>query len=135
MPLALTYFNVKGRGELSRLILALGGVEYVDQRIAAGADTREWHQDRAAKSPANLLGDSLEKQAEVTSLLLQIDDVHCSFARFWFTMPEAERAEKALKEVTEGATSKALAALGKYLANVQTDFLFGDSISLADLAI
>ncbi|MES1917498.1 MAG: hypothetical protein MHM6MM_009213, partial [Cercozoa sp. M6MM] len=119
MPLTLTYFNGKGRAELSRLVLALGGVEYVDQRIGVDG-VPAWPAQKeeqpfgqlpvltlengtkiaqsvsialylAAKSPANLLGDSLEKQAEVTSLLLQIDDVHCSFARFWFTTPEAER--------------------------------------------
>ncbi|MES1915348.1 MAG: hypothetical protein MHM6MM_007311 [Cercozoa sp. M6MM] len=90
----------------------------------------------AAKSPVKLLGDSLEKQAEVTSLLLQVYDLHYSFARFWFALPEAERTvEKAQKEATEGDISKVLDGFSRYLTNVRTDFLFGDSISLADLAI
>ena len=37
----LTYFNGRGRGELSRLILAQAGVDYEDHRI--GFD--EWKMD------------------------------------------------------------------------------------------
>ena len=36
----LTYFNLKGRAELSRLILAQAGVEYEDCRI----DREDWAQ-------------------------------------------------------------------------------------------
>ena len=36
----LTYFNSKGRAELTRLILAQAGVEYDDNRIT----TEEWQK-------------------------------------------------------------------------------------------
>ncbi|MES1908046.1 MAG: hypothetical protein MHM6MM_001055 [Cercozoa sp. M6MM] len=163
MPLTLTYFNGKGRAELSRLILAVGGVEYVDQRLGVDG-VPAWPAQKeeqpfgqlpvltfedgtkigqsvaialylAQKSPLNLLGDSLEEQARTTSVFLQVNEAFETFGNFWFSTPEAERAEKALAEVTEGATSKALAALKKYLDTVETDFVFGDSITLADLAI
>ncbi|MES1913927.1 MAG: hypothetical protein MHM6MM_006070 [Cercozoa sp. M6MM] len=89
-----------------------------------------WHRSRRS-----LLGNSLEEQARTTSVFLQVNEAFDAFSAFWFSTPEAERAEKAMAEVTEGATSKALAALKKYLDTVETDFVFGDSISLADLAI
>ena len=39
-PVKLTYFNLKGRAELSRLILAEAGVDYEDCRL----ERDEWAQ-------------------------------------------------------------------------------------------
>ena len=44
MPsIKLTYFNLRGRGELPRLLLAYGGVQYEDERISVPwVDTKPW---------------------------------------------------------------------------------------------
>ena len=39
-PVTLTYFNVRGRGEIVRLTLAYGGIEYEDRRLEYMGD--EW---------------------------------------------------------------------------------------------
>ena len=41
----LTYFNGRGRSELSRLILAHAGAEYVDKRI----EFDEWPELKSSK--------------------------------------------------------------------------------------
>ena len=39
----LTYFNLRGRAEPTRLLLAYGGIEYEDCRLVPGfVDPKEW---------------------------------------------------------------------------------------------
>jgi len=39
----LTYFNLRGRAELPRLLLAYGNIEYEDCRLTPGfVDPKEW---------------------------------------------------------------------------------------------
>ena len=50
MPsIKLTYFNLRGRGELPRLLLAYGGVQYEDERISVPwVDTKPWEDLKPA---------------------------------------------------------------------------------------
>jgi prostaglandin-H2 D-isomerase / glutathione transferase len=41
----LTYFNLRGRGEVARLIFAAAGVEYEDKRL----EFSEWPEVKASK--------------------------------------------------------------------------------------
>ena len=41
----LTYFNVKGRGELSRLLMAAAGVKFEDHRI----EQKDWPSMKKSK--------------------------------------------------------------------------------------
>ena len=43
----LIYFNLQGRAELARLILAQAGVEYEDKRVEWASD--EWFQLKLCK--------------------------------------------------------------------------------------
>ena len=53
----LTYFHIKGRAELSRLILAAGGKKYTDERFVPG----QWDKPETKASKFN-----------VTTLMLMI---------------------------------------------------------------
>ena len=43
----LTYFNARARAEVSRILFALAGVEYEDERI----EVADWPARKACKSP------------------------------------------------------------------------------------
>jgi len=46
----LTYFNAKGRAELSRMILAQAGVDYEDVRI----EKEDWPSHKSSKFSLNV---------------------------------------------------------------------------------
>lgn len=44
--LKLVYFNIRGRGELIRLVLVAGGVDFIDERI----EYTDWPDKKAGRS-------------------------------------------------------------------------------------
>ncbi|KAG7387318.1 hypothetical protein PHYPSEUDO_014497 [Phytophthora pseudosyringae] len=150
--LKLTYFDGKGRAELSRMIFNYGGVAFTDSRIA--------HADFAALKPtlpfgqvpvlevdgtvysqsmaivryaAKIAGlypsDALEA-LKVDMFSFSMGDLEEPFVDFMFkTSDEAEKAQKK-KTFIEETVPKFLAALEKMVAG---KFILGDKLSYADL--
>jgi glutathione S-transferase len=150
--LKLTYFDGKGRAELTRMIFHYGGVAFTDNRVA--------HADFPALKPTLPLGQvpilevdgtvysqsmAIARYAAKISGLypndpveaLKVDMFTCSlgdlegpFVDFMFKTPdEAEKAQKK-KVFIEETVSKCFAALEKLVAG---KFVLGDKLSDADL--
>ncbi|KAH7476730.1 hypothetical protein PRIC1_002759 [Phytophthora ramorum] len=150
--LKLTYFDGKGRAELTRMLFHYGGVAFTDERVAhadfaalkpalpfgqvpvLGVDGTTYSQSMAiACYAAKLSGlypsDPVEAlKADMFSCSLV--DLEGPFIDFMFkTQDEAEKAQKK-KVFIEEAVPKLLAALEKLVAG---KFILGDKLSFADL--
>jgi len=148
----LTYFPVRGRAELSRLILEQAGAKYKDTRVKP----EDWpalkatlpfgqipyYQDEEVKLPQSLAiarhlarkhhlaGKNLTEQAYVDVFLDAAVDLFTAFFRD-------------IGEIKEGKTKSLADASDKFAADIdklkaqtsKSAFLVGDSVSLADLMV
>ncbi|KAG1708327.1 hypothetical protein DVH05_025005 [Phytophthora capsici] len=150
--LKLTYFGIKGRAELSRLIFNYGGISFTDDRITKPEfavlkptlpfgqvpilelDGTVYAQSMAiTRYAAKLAGlypsDALEAlKADVFSCSL--NDVEEPFVDFMFkTQDEAEKAQKK-KVFIEETVPKFFTTLEKTVAG---KFILGEQLSYADV--
>ncbi|RLN98812.1 hypothetical protein BBJ28_00018995 [Nothophytophthora sp. Chile5] len=148
----LTYFDGKGRAELSRLLFAYGGVPFVDERVphadfpalkqklplgqlpVVEVDGTVYAQSMAiARYAAKIAGlypsDPVEAlKADMFSCTLS--DLEGPFVEIMFkTKDETEKAEK-IKTFVDETVPKSFGALEKL---VQGKFILGDKPSFADL--
>ncbi|XP_064627123.1 probable glutathione S-transferase 6 [Lineus longissimus] len=151
----LTYFDARGRAELSRLIFAVAGVEYGDVRISfeewgklkpntpfgslpyLEVDGKTIAQSQAiVRFLANVFdlagADHFEKakvdEAAECALEILTDAVKVTFA------PEAEKEAKT-KEFVSKTWPSHVVKIEKILASNPTGFLVGSKLTYADLAL
>lgn len=152
--LKVTYFDAAGRGELTRLLLTFGGVEFVDERIQHAdflalkptlplgqlptitVDGTVYSQSMAmARYAAKLAGlfpanPEHALRADMVSETL-CDLVNTLVAIVFVEKDEAVKAEKS-KTFIDETVPKVLAALEKM---VQGKFFLGESVSYADVQL
>ncbi|XP_060070606.1 hematopoietic prostaglandin D synthase-like [Ylistrum balloti] len=148
----LTYFNVRGRAELSRLAFALGGVKYEDVRVSS----EEWKKLKP-NTPQGMLpilevddrmigqsGAIIREIARATKLygkndieMTEVDVVLETIQEFSEKKIKAmfakEDKDKLMKELLEETVPKYLDIFMKMLAN--KEYLVGDAMTVADLAV
>ncbi|XP_077998947.1 putative glutathione S-transferase 6 [Glandiceps talaboti] len=153
----LTYFNVRARVEVSRMIFAAAGVDFEDVRVPF----EQWPEKKKkvpfgalpvlevdgttiaqslaiARFLANefgLAGKTNLEKAKVDMIGDAFNDLFTGIVKWWFTKDEAEKKE--LREVYVTKTvPNTLAALVKLLEanNGGNGFFVGDSLTWADLA-
>merc|ERR1712241_1656204 len=132
----LTYFNLRGRGEPCRIMLAYGGIKYEDERIPPPWDPATswptlkpntpfgvlpiltWDGEEICQSMAcarfvarevGLYGKSSLEQAQVDEIVDVIQDLTNTFIKFYFAKDEA-----ALKNFSEVTLVTALGELEKF---------------------
>ena len=152
----LTYFNARGRAELTRLILAQAGVEYTDERL----NYEEWVQ-RESSTPfgvipvlevdGKLIGGSIviaryvaEKfgvagsndfeNAIIASIVDAATDLGMEMYTTYSEEDETKKAEK--KKVLEEQTiPAALANIEKFAAGNSDGWLVGPKVTYGDLSV
>ncbi|XP_077999269.1 hematopoietic prostaglandin D synthase-like [Glandiceps talaboti] len=155
----LTYFNIRARGEVSRLLFAAAGVDYEDVRIA----TENWPSEKTsgkfpfgqmpilevdgitiaqsyaiARFLANefgFAGESNLDKAKVDMIADAIEDLGNAMGKMYFEKDEAKKAELYKDLVTKKIPSN-LAALEKILTENRggSGYLVGNKLTWADLA-
>jgi len=150
--LKLTYFDIPGRAEAIRLILAIAGIKFEDERIsrdvwAARKATTPFGQlpvlhargETLAQSNAilryvgrlaRMYPCSLWRSAKVDEIVFLLEDMHTLIAPT-FRM-EADAKVAARQELAAGKLGQLWAALEERL-DART-FLVGDRLTVADLA-
>ncbi|KAJ8302257.1 hypothetical protein KUTeg_021244, partial [Tegillarca granosa] len=78
----LTYFNARGRGELMRLLFALEGVKYEDNRI----ELSDW-----PKHKSGLYGKTPMEQAIGDMVVETAADIRTDMATIFFEKDEAKK--------------------------------------------
>ncbi|XP_070545470.1 hematopoietic prostaglandin D synthase-like [Ptychodera flava] len=154
----LTYFDLRGRAEPSRLLFAVAGVEYEDVRI----QREQWPNEKAsgkypfgqmpvlevdgqviaqsiaiARYLANefgLAGKTNLEKAKVDMIVDAIGDVSKGLGEMWFANDEAKKAEAKEKCLTKTIPTT-FTGLEKILMtnNGGDGFFVGDSLTMADL--
>jgi len=152
----LTYFNARGRGEITRLCLAAGGVKYEDNRIEFAdwpalkektpygglplleVDGAPYGQGIAiaayAATLAGCYGSSPEEKLKIDSIALYREDVLIETTK-WFFEADEKKKEEASKKLFGETFPKFLDTLTKFLKEnpKNSGFIVGSKMSLADL--
>jgi len=156
--LKLTYFNFKGRAELSRLVCAAAGLEYEDHRYADGewdtptgkaatphgqvpvltVDGKQYSQSLAIATYLAREG-GLYGSTNLDGLAI---DQHCQLCKDFLDQAvraifekDAAKKETLMKELKEEAVDKYYNIWEKALTDNKTGYLVGDKLSLADLCV
>ncbi|GLD93186.1 hypothetical protein PINS_up001778 [Pythium insidiosum] len=150
----LTYFDIAGRAELTRLAFAHGGIAFEDERIAGpvfaerkptlplgqlpviAVDGVTYPQSMAMARYAGRLSGLYPTDAlqalKVDSVIESIVDVVNKFIEIKWGTPDAAQQEEKTKVFVE----KTLPQTFRYLESlVQGKFFFGDSPTLADVEL
>jgi len=154
----LTYFNIKGKGEIIRLLFAVAGVEYEDHRI----ERADWDNQKAKVNPPfgqlplltidghtycqsisiarylaekfGLAGGSDIEKLRCDMLVHCTEDMLMAFVAVWRESDAEKKAQLAKKYITE--------QLPVYYGNFEKvlkenkggdGFFVGDSLTVADL--
>merc|ERR1712012_218549 len=152
----LTYFNARGRAEVSRLMLAHKGVDYEDCRI-----TREQWPELKPKTPfggipllqynglelaqpmtiarflareLNLAGKTRCEEAQVDMVVDCIVDLFAALVKVTFEKDETKKAELAEKMQKE-IVPTAMANLEKILAKNGGKHMVGNDVTWADFEV
>ena len=151
----LTYFNVRGRGEPARLLLAYGGIKYEDCRLTpAFQDPTEWLKLKPntpygslpllewdgtciAQSMAvarflarevGLAGRDNMEAAQIDEIIDAVNDLLSAGAQVFFSKDEAQMKKHATETIPAG-----LCNIEKRLECRGGQFLVGNAFSWADL--
>ena len=153
----LTYFNLRGRGEPARLLLAYGGIKFEDRRLTpAFQDPAEWQKLKPstpygslplldwdgtciAQSMAvarfiarqvGLAGRNDMEAAQIDEIIDAINDLLNASAKVFFSKDEAEKKKFATETIPAG-----LANIEARLVSRGGQFLVGNAFSWADLHV
>jgi len=159
----LHYFNIRGLAELARLVFAAAGQEYQDIRYSSPSSpdpavTLEWNDEAKAATPLGqmpmlevdghkfcqqsaiarflakrfgLMGDTDLQEFKVDMIVQTMwPDVASKISKIFFEKDEEKKAK--MNEEAAKAMPKMLENIAKW---VEGDFVLGDKLSLADLAI
>jgi len=151
----LTYFNAKGRAEVSRLILAYGGAKYVDDRLTGEQFGARKSSLRYTQVPMltyngepiyqsltiarflaaefNLVGKNNVEAAQANEIVDSVADLVAARYKVIFG-PEAERAAGMKKFLSE-TVATALGRLEKLLQARGGQFLVGNQLTWADIYV
>merc|ERR1712066_886482 len=155
MPnIKLTYFNGRGRGETSRLILAYGGMHCEDRRVSfedmpslkpslpfgqlpllevdGNTICQSMAIARYLASECGIAGSSGLVKAQVDEVVDVINDVQNAMYGAFFEKDEKVKAEK-MKKVGEETIPNNLANLEKVLEKRGGQFLAGNCLTWAEL--
>ena len=151
----LTYFNLRGRAEPSRLLLAYGGIKFEDCRITPGFEDPkewmalkpktpygslpllEWNGTNVAQSMAiarfiarevGLAGRNNLEAAQIDEIIDAINDMINTGAKAFFAKDEAAMKKHATETIPAG-----LGNIEKRLEARGGQFLSGNAFSWADL--
>ncbi|XP_072014442.1 hematopoietic prostaglandin D synthase-like [Amphiura filiformis] len=152
----LSYFPVRGRAELTRLLFAQAGVEYEDHRIPPSTwptlkptmptetlPVLEVDGKKVAQSQAiaryvarefNLAGDNNLEMAQCEQVMETFIDMGNDIRPIWQEKDEAKKAELK-KSVFEEKIKTKLKFVGKFLADNGGEFFVGKKITMADIAL
>ena len=153
----LTYFNLRGRAEPSRLLLAYGGIKFEDCRITPGFEDPkewmalkpktpygslpllEWNGTNVAQSMAiarfiaregGLAGRNNLEAAQIDEIIDAINDMINAGAKAFFAKDEAAMKKHATETIPAG-----LGNIEKRLEARGGQFLSGNAFSWADLHV
>ncbi|XP_067684450.1 probable glutathione S-transferase 7 [Haliotis asinina] len=152
----LIYFDVRGRGELSRLLFALSGQEYEDVRIkmenwpaqkgnyifsrlpVLEVDGKQYGQSMAIASflarRFGFHGKTDVEILEVDQVIGIVGDILEVLVKVFVEKDEAKKAE-IVKENNETNIPKFLGFLETLLKNNRSGYFVGDKIGYADVAV
>uniref|UniRef100_A0AC35THJ7 Glutathione transferase n=1 Tax=Rhabditophanes sp. KR3021 TaxID=114890 RepID=A0AC35THJ7_9BILA len=158
------YFDLMGKGEVTRLILHYGGQDFKDDRVVYDAatwqETREkmnlpfglmpllefeldgkrhkLSQSRAIETFLASRFDLLPKcelaRAVALQYLLGIDDVMLNFKAFWLEQ-DLEKKAVLIKNAIKDQFHPFAARFNNFIKENGTGFLVGDKLSVADIAL
>ncbi|KAI8798287.1 glutathione S-transferase 7 [Biomphalaria glabrata] len=152
----ILYFDARGRGEISRLVLAAAGQKFEDVRF-----TRETWPAEKPNTPFGQLpvleidGKRYAQSVAISTYLarefgfygktnldgLQIDQVIQLGVDFWnaatkyFMESDAKKKEELLKNLKDVETPKYLTFFEKLLKDNKTGYFVGSGLTLADLFV
>merc|ERR1712066_814856 len=153
----LTYFNLRARGEPSRLLLAYGGIKYEDERIAPPWDADstwstlkpttpfgqlpvlKWDGVELCQSVAcarfiargvGLAGKTSMEQAQADEIVDVIQDLINAWVKLYFAKDEA-----ALKNFADVTLTTALGQLEKKLESRGGKHFVGNALTWADIHV
>uniref|UniRef100_A0A1I7TSF8 glutathione transferase n=1 Tax=Caenorhabditis tropicalis TaxID=1561998 RepID=A0A1I7TSF8_9PELO len=158
----LTYFDVRGLAEASRLLFHLAGVEFEDHRVAFGGSEWEKLKEKTPFGQMPVLsvdgfeipqsaailrylakkfgfaGKTPEEQAWADAIVDQFKDFFGQFRQLIIAQrsgKSVEEIEKVKKEVVIPARESYFKILNGLLNKSKSGFLVGDGITFADLVI
>lgn len=157
----LTYFPIPGRGEATRLALAIGGISFDDHRVTFPewkdfkpttpwgsmpiltlSDGRAVAQQRAilrlvGKETGLYPLDDTVAAAKIDEVMDVCEDVGSKVMAAGQGLPQAEKEAKRAESCSPGGTTHALlSALDAYIsANGKNGHVVGDTLSIADLLV
>ena len=153
----LTYFNLRGRGEAARLLLAYGGIEYEDCRInPAFVDNAEWMElkpttpygslpllewngvvlaqslaiARFVAKEVGLAGRNPMECAQVDEIVDAVNDMLVAGSKAMFSNDEEQ-----MKKYFTDSLPHSLGQLEKRLIGRGGQYFVGNSISWADVQL
>ena len=152
----LIYFNLRGRGELSRFVFAQTGVEYEDKRI----ELQDWSEtkpkmpfevlpvlevdgDRRISGSVNiprylaerfgLAGENELENAQIASIVDTITDLNMEMLKGFYEKDEKKKEELRKKFLEETIPSK-LPFFEKRASTNENGWLYNGKLTWADLA-
>jgi len=148
----LTYFNLRGRAEYARLLLAYGGIEYEDCRVEGGdwgklkpttpygsLPILEWNGETIAQSitlsrfiakEVGLAGRCNLECGQANEIVDAVTDMFNAFSKAHFSKDEA-----AMKKVMTETLPTGLAQIEKRLTERGGQFLVGNALTWADIVV
>ena len=153
----LTYFNLRGRAEYARLLLAYGGIEYEDCRIVPGfVDPTEWKKlkpttpygtlpllewngetiaqsitlSRFVANEVGLGGRTNLESAQADEIVDAVTDMFNAFSQAHFSKDEA-----AMKKFGTETLPNGLANIEKRLTQRGGQYLVGNALTWADIVM
>ncbi|KAL5014353.1 hypothetical protein ScPMuIL_008623 [Solemya velum] len=153
----VTYFNVRARAELTRLVFAAAGQEFEDIRVDREAwqkmkpsvltgqlpmlevDGKVVNQSscmaRYLAKEFGLLGKTNMDAAQIETIVECCNDLRDQMTKAFFFEKDETKKEELKKEMVETHYPKFLGLLDKILDANGGDYLYGKELTLADLAV
>uniref|UniRef100_A0A8W8LSQ5 Uncharacterized protein n=1 Tax=Magallana gigas TaxID=29159 RepID=A0A8W8LSQ5_MAGGI len=113
----LTYFDIRGKAEISRLLFAAAGVQYADDRIK--------RKDWPALKPS-LSGKTNLEQAQCDVIVQTTEDLRAEWVKVFREPDETKKAE---------LQKKFWKNFQDTLSSNSSGYMVGDGITLGDLAV
>jgi len=152
----LIYFDVEGRGEISRLLFAEAGVNFEDTRVG-GEEwmkmkpdmpfeqlpvlefngkmvAQSWAINRFLAKHFGLYGVDDWDRAKVDEFIGNIQDEFYKFARF-FQESDEEKKKEIFAELIESSVKPLFAKIEKTLADSKSGWVVGRDMTMADIAV